>query len=116
MPDPAQVAAELSKLEGALESYLALGSDTPLAGQAKNWLDEVRQERDTAKAEGDNQDSKPDRPGEEGSSPSNFRDARKAAGDAMRNGTLRSDDGGTKTSEEEQSLDEEGKKKRTKAY
>lgn len=118
MADPAQVAASLSQLEGALESYLALGSDTPLGDQAKSWLDDVRQEREMLKSdEPDGDDVNLDQAESEDSSPSDFRSATKAAREHFgQNGTSRRDGGGTKPSDEEQSPDDEGKKKRSKAY
>lgn len=123
MADPAEVKASLSKLEGALEEYLALGGDTPLAGQAKSWLNDVRQERDAMKQEGDPESPQEDQAeggeaSEEGdSSPTSFRDATAAARKTFgQNGNAGRDRGGSKTDEQEQTQDEEAKKKRTKAY
>jgi hypothetical protein len=115
MAEPSEVTASLSKLEGALEEYLALGAGTPLAGQAQGWLDSVRQERDTMKQEGEEGDQ-PKPPEEEASSPSNFRDATAAARKNFgQDGNAGRDRGGSKTQDEEQTQDEEDKKKRTKA-
>jgi hypothetical protein len=121
MADPAEVKASLSKLEGALEEYLALGGDTPLASQADSWLGAVRQERDAMKGEPESPEEDQLEGGEaseEGdSSPSSFRDATAAARKTFgRNGNAGRDHGGSKTEDEEQTQDEEAKKKRTKAY
>lgn len=118
MADKAQVAASLSQLEGAIEAYLALGSDTPLASSAQSWLEDVRGELEHARTE-ETEAPEVEEPESESedSPPSDFRGATRAAAKAMRDGNLGGDRGGTKTEDEEQSPgDEEEKKKRTKAY
>lgn len=115
-----EAAAALSQVEGAMEAYLALGEETPLANEIQSMLDTVRgalselrsSESEEPSVEEGEAGSEP-----ETSSPSDFRGATRAARDALRNGTLGGERGETKAPEGEQSPDEEEeeKRKRTKA-
>lgn len=109
----------LTQIKGLLHQYLDLGDSTPLADQAHNFLGQVEDGIDQLKGEAESPSedtAEGGEPSESGtSSPPDFRSARKAAGDAMRNGTLGGMHDGAKT-HEEQPPDEEDKKKRSKAY
>lgn len=109
----------LTQIKGLLNQYEALGPDTPLAEEARSFEADVDRALDQVKG-----DAGPDIPvaGDEGdqpgsSKPTSFRDATKAARDA---GVMSPESPGgrydeTKTEDEEQSQEEDPKKKRTKA-